>query len=63
MGSPERRDYAAQNPQPLCPTGQVVPTGALQTGSRNPGRPVLTGNGCGLPVFADTGRTGPFINI
>lgn len=49
------RNCAAQNPQPLCPQAQ-------HTGRRNP-RPVLAGNDYGLPVFADTGGMGPFINI
>lgn len=57
------RDRAAQNPRPRCPAGQAVPTGAQQTGLGNAGMPVPAGNGYGLPVFADTGRMGNFINI
>lgn len=60
---PKVRDRAAQNPRPRCPAGQAVPTGAQQTGHGDTGTPVPAGNGCGLPVFADTGRVGTFINI
>lgn len=56
------RNCAAQNPQPLCPAGQAVPQ-AQHTGRRNPRWPVLAGNDYGLPVFAETGGMGPFVNI
>lgn len=62
MGSPES-GCAAQNPWPLRPAGQAVPTGAQHPACRNPSVPVPAGNGYWLPVFADTGRMGIFINI
>lgn len=40
-----------------------MPTGAQQTGYGSAGMPVPAGSGCGLPVFADTGRMGTFINM
>lgn len=62
MGSPETGtvqprtlSHCAQQHR-LCPQAQ-------HTGHKNPRWPVLAAKDYGLPVFADTGGMGPFINI
>lgn len=56
------RDYAAQNPQPRSPAGQLCQQAPSRQAAGVP-YACPAGSGCALPVFADTGRKGPFVNI